>query len=163
MYVHTWCLIAPFLSVDRTSDGQSTHWLELSRNGTERATISWRDWSVISHARWITDNFVMLEWAITRRRCCCKCERFRVNIWRHAVKFWWSYDCSMGSTEAEVMSLDTGLRMEGLLALSLWGYCDWRVPRGDPSRQLKSNTSQTTQETTDHVRPNAQESSNRAR
>ena len=34
--------------------------------------------------------------------------------------------------------------------------------RGDPSRQLNSTTSETTQAIIDHVPPNAEESSNRA-
>ena len=72
------------------------------------------------------------------------------------------------SPEAEVRSLDTGLRMEGLPALM---FCDIVIDtselpasraRGDPSRQLKFKTSQATQESIDDVLPNAQESSNRA-
>ena len=76
---------------------------------------------------------------------------------------------SHSSTEAEVISYDTGLRMEGLPALTLWDHViDVLEPPAnratrDPSRQLKPKTSQTTQETIDHVPPNAQESSNRAR
>ena len=74
-----------------------------------------------------------------------------------------SYACkqqtavSQSSTEAEVISLDTGLRMEGLLALTLWNVVLHVLEppasraRRDPSRQLEAYTSQTTQETIDRV------------
>ena len=74
---------------------------------------------------------------------------------------------SHSSTEAEVMSLDTGLRMEGLLALTLWDIViDVLEPnvsraRSDHSRRFKFQASQTAQETVDHVPANAQKSSNR--
>ena len=74
---------------------------------------------------------------------------------------------SHSSTKAEVMSLNTGFRMEGLPALVLWeSVIDVLEPpasraRSDPSRQFDSKTSQITQEAIDHVPPNGQESSNR--
>ena len=75
---------------------------------------------------------------------------------------------SRSCTEAEVISLGTSLRVEGLLALTLWDLViDVLEPlasraRSDPSRYQKSQTSQTAQESIDHVPPNAEESSNRA-
>ena len=74
---------------------------------------------------------------------------------------------SHNSTEAEVISLPTGLRMEGFLALTSWdvvvGVLETLASRtrSDPSRHFTSRTSHTTQETIDHVPPNVQESSNR--
>ena len=58
--------------------------------------------------------------------------------------------------------------MDGLLALTLWDVVidvlDLPATRamGDPPRQWKSQTSQTSRETIDHVPPNAQDSSHRA-
>ena len=63
---------------------------------------------------------------------------------------------SHSSTEAEVPSLDTGLRMEERLALTLWkmviGVLEPPANRGgDPSRQLTFKTLKTTQESIDYV------------
>ena len=72
------------------------------------------------------------------------------------------------STEVEVISSDTGLRKEGLTALTLWDSVMDVLEllasraRSDPSRQLKTQTSQTTQGTSGHVPPNAQKSTDRA-
>ena len=64
--------------------------------------------------------------------------------------------------------MDTGLRLEGLRAFSLWcividvsEYLAFRA-RSDVMRHLKSQASQTTQENMAHVAPNGQESSSRA-
>ena len=50
------------------------------------------------------------------------------------MRFWKSYICSWmckkqtsvshSSTESEIISLDTGLRLDGLLALELWDLID---------------------------------------
>ena len=75
---------------------------------------------------------------------------------------------SHSSTEAEVISLDTGVRKEGLLALTVWDIVtDLLEPpasraRADPWVSIKIPTSQTTQETIDYISPNAQESCGRA-
>ena len=75
---------------------------------------------------------------------------------------------SHSSTEAEVISLDTGQRIEGLFAFLLWyDVTDVSEPpasqaRGDPSCQLKPKTLTVRQGSSDDVPPNALESSNRA-
>ena len=77
---------------------------------------------------------------------------------------------SHSSIEDEVISLDIGLRMGRITCVDvveiLWTDV-LELPtsraRGDPSRQTKSQTSQTTLGTIDHVPPNARESSNCAR
>ena len=71
------------------------------------------------------------------------------------------------STEAEVISLDTGLRMEELHASTLWDILiDASEPHvsgaGAPSRQPRPKASNTTQGSVDHVLPIAPNSSNRA-
>ena len=66
----------------------------------------------------------------------------------HLCQFHGHGAVSHSSTEAEVISLDTVLRMEGLLALTLWDIVtDVLEPRasrasGDLSRQLKSQSFQ---------------------
>ena len=55
------------------------------------------------------------------------------------MRFWKSYVCSNeldvqtavshSSTESEIISLDTGLRLDGLPALELWDlivFCSWK-------------------------------------
>ena len=67
------------------------------------------------------------------------------------------------STEAEVISLKTGLRMGRLLASALWDIVinvlepHASRARGDHSRQMKPESSQITQESIDYVPPNAQQ------
>ena len=58
--------------------------------------------------------------------------RFKIHFWRNIVRFWKSYVCSKSwmckkqtavshnSTESEIISLDIGLRLDGLPALELW-------------------------------------------
>ena len=59
--------------------------------------------------------------------------RFKIHSWRNIVRFWKSDICSdkwdvqetkrlvsHSSTESEIISLDTGLRLDGLPALELW-------------------------------------------
>ena len=59
-----------------------------------------------------------------------------------------------------MISLDTGLRMEGLRALQLWdAVIDVLEPlasraRDDPSRQLKPETLKARQESSDRATPN---------
>ena len=76
---------------------------------------------------------------------------------------------SHSSTEAEVLSLNNGLRMEGLLALTLWDIVSvvLELPatraRVTPSRHQKfKKKTKTTQKTADHISPHAQESRNLA-
>ena len=75
---------------------------------------------------------------------------------------------SHSSTEAEVISSDTCLKMEGLLALASWDIVidvlELLVIRaeGDPSRQLATKTDNNSQESFDFDPPNAPGSSNRA-
>ena len=68
---------------------------------------------------------------------------------------------SHSSTEAEMTSLDTDLRMGGLVALTLWDIVtDVSEPlASDSSRQRKPKTMQ---EAVDYGPPNAPGSSNRA-
>ena len=112
---------------------------------------------------------------------CCGCDRFQVDIVECAVYLVKSHICvrvswackkqtttSNRSTEAEVISLCIGLRIEGLPALTLWEIViDVLEPlfsraTGDPSRHTKPEMSQITQESTDHVPPNAQQFNIRA-
>ena len=70
---------------------------------------------------------------------------------------------SYSSTEAEVISLDAGLRIEGFLRYHcgiLW-LTWYNIFASRASGDHKSKTSQTTEETIDHVPPKAQESTNR--
>ena len=100
-------------SADQTFGGQPTHWLELSRNGTERVTKGWRDTRMISNALRIICNLVMLETKSSE----CKVgttpqtRDFAGDLTGSTCKK--QTAVSHSSTEAEVMSFDTGLRMEG--------------------------------------------------
>ena len=102
-----------------------------------------------------------------------------VDIWWYAVCIWRSPICIFVSwackkhtalshrTEAQAISSDIGLRMDGVIAVNVVGHCDWRlgplpVEQGVTfRRQLKPKTFKTMQESTDYVPPIAIESSNR--
>ena len=75
---------------------------------------------------------------------------------------------SQSRTEAEVGSIDTGLRMEGVLAITLWDIVVHVLERfvsrarGDTSRQLRPNRTEAPEETIECFPPNAPEPSDRA-
>ena len=69
---------------------------------------------------------------VSRLWLCGRSWRFKIHFWRNIVRFWKSYVCSNkwmckkqsavshNSTESEIISLDAGLRLDGLPALELW-------------------------------------------
>ena len=174
-------------STTRQMDSQEMHQLELSQNGTSRVTkkVGETDWLSQVHFGSSTIIVMLGTKPVTAGHVCSKtpillellkdststtdglrcmvgephiCTHFHGHVRNRR-------QCRTTAQKAEVMSLDTGLRMEGLLALTLWDIViDVSEPpasraRGGATRQLRTQIFQTTQETIDNVPPNAQESS----
>ena len=78
-------------------------------------------------------------------------DRFNINLRRCSVYIWITYVCanffmackkqtgvSHSNTEAEIISLDAGLRMEGIPAMNLWDtVIDSLHPQGGGSGQIR--------------------------
>ena len=176
----TYCFDMPILRTNRQTTytycyiklyyEQSMQWLELSLNGTERATRGWRDCLVVFNVVRIIDNFVMSETKSvnanlvdfkttnllesrqiqSQHQVACSVKLHLYPLHGHRKK---QTTVSQSRTEAEVGSLNTGLRMEGVLATTLWDIVVHVLERfvsqarRNTSRQLKPNRTEATEET----------------
>ena len=124
--------------IDQTFYGLSTNLHEQSQNGLRLATDVSQDWFHTFITQINTDNIVMwatrlsiVDWFFPRHRLCWRPWGFETNFGRNLTYLWKQNTClhqldkkqpsvSHCSTESEIISLDAGLRMDGLPALDLW-------------------------------------------
>ena len=139
LYVCIWHVL-----VDQTFHGQQTNLHEQSQNGPELATHAWLVWFLVYTTRVNFSNIVMwviqhnnAGWACSKTLIFAGSRRLIINIMRALVHFGshalvpTSWMCkkqtsvSHSSTDAEIISVDASLRMDGDLDLWFFGY--WSV------------------------------------
>ena len=113
--------------------GQSTHWLELSQNGIERAPKGWQDESVIRQFCRVENEASECKLGLFKDADFAGDQTYSQSTSGGMRCIFGDHTCvpislacktqtavSHSSTEAEVLSLDARLRLEVLLALTLW-------------------------------------------
>ena len=143
--------------------GQSTNLHDRSQNGPKQVTNDYLDWSLTFITQAIINNIVMWETLPNNADCDCFKTPTLQDIVRiqnlHQVEYFAFSDAirlfqsslmckkqtsvSHSSTESEIISLDAGLRLDGIPALDLWDLIvavlhgntyQNNQERGDPSK-----------------------------
>ena len=133
-----WKMRGTVLRIGKQKDGATTQSFSslFGRSPNQKGRIGKEWWIFRSLLPYCMKMFVLgTNWStwhsISRFRLCRRSWRLKINIRRSFVHFWKSNICtdqldvqeanvSHSSTESEIISLDPGLRMDGLLALDLW-------------------------------------------
>ena len=117
----------------QTFYGLSMNLQEQSQNGLRLVTDVWQDWfhTFIPHT-WLPTTLscgsALSLGVVPRLRFCWRFGRLKLNLRRSLLYLWKpiSWMCkkqtsiSHSSTESEIISLDAGLRMDGVPAVDLW-------------------------------------------